>query len=184
MGIASLWSALPAPHRRWILVNALGITALINLVVNAAIAWLSVSGQTDVPMWARPFSTTSTIADTLGTLFVLPLITCVLCTTAVWRDRRRGALTRLRQTPPHRWLGRLPSTRLRRGIVLGVLVTAALAPPITLVLTGLDLGTLSRTEFTAFKAGFAVALGAVVTPLVALSAMTDRLHNAPYDPAR
>jgi hypothetical protein len=175
---AALWRSLPAPHRRWIVLNALLATAVINLALNAAIAWLSVRGQTEVPLWARPLSKTSTIGDTLGTLFLLPLVTCVLCTTAVWRELRNGALAPLPGTLPYeRWLAGLPPARLRRGIAFGGVVFIALAPPVTAALAVIDLGSLTTGQFVLFKTAFAIALGALVTPVIALGAMTDQLSR-------
>ncbi len=170
----ALWKSLPAPHRRWIVLNALLGTALVNLIVNAVIAWLFVQGQSDVPLWARPLSETSTLGDTLGTIFLLPLITGVLATTVVRRDLRNGALPPLSTEHPYgRWLAARPDGRFRRGLGFGVLAFVALALPVTLALVALDLDTLTKGEFVTFKVAFAIALGALVTPVIALCAMTD-----------
>lgn len=170
----ALWKSLPAPHRRWIVLNALLGTALINLVVNGVIAWLFTRGQSDVPFWARPLSETSTLGDTLGTIFVLPLITGLLATTAVWRELRIGALARLELIEPYdRWLAKLPPPRLRRGVAFGAITFVVLAPPVTAILAAIDFGTLSCAHFIIFKVAFAIALGAIVTPIIALCAMTD-----------
>jgi hypothetical protein len=175
LGAAALWRSLPAPHRRWIVLNALLATALINLVVNAFIAWLFVQGQSDVPLWTRPLSETSTIGDTLGTIFLLPLITCVLVTTVVRRDLRNGVLPPLSIEHPYgRWLAERPDGRFRRGLGFGIFAFIALALPVTVALVALDLGTLTKGEFVTFKVAFAIALGAIVTPVIALCAMTDR----------
>ena len=89
---------------------------MINLVVNGMIAWLFTRGQPDVPFWARPLSETSTLGDTLGTIFVLPLITGLLATTAVWIERRNGALPALQLIEPYdRWLAKLPPPRWRQA---------------------------------------------------------------------
>ena len=171
-----MWRWLPAPNRRWIVVNALVFTALINTVLNAAIAWLGVRGEGRVPLWS--IHQTSTVTDTLGTLFLLPLITCVLCTGAVWRDLRTGGLDRvrgLRRRQPI--LARLPTPRIRRSVAFGALCLAGLAAPATLLLVAL--GDLTEGEFIAFKTSFAVALGALVTPLIALRAMADRVAEPP-----
>ncbi|MGH2951600.1 MAG: hypothetical protein ACRDKX_06115 [Solirubrobacterales bacterium] len=175
---ASLWRWLPAPHRRWIVVNALIVTALINTALNATIAWLSVRGEKQVPLWS--IDETSTVTDTLGTLFLLPLITCVLCTSAVWRELRTGRLDRLRGLSQRQsLLAAMPGPRFPRGIAFGVLSLAALAAPATLLLVAMGLGDLSEGEFIAYKVSFAVALGAVVTPVIALRAMADRVGEPP-----
>lgn len=171
----ALWRSLPAPHRRWIVLNALLATALINLIVNSLIAWLSVIGQDDVPLWARPLSETSLIADTLGTIFVLPLITGVLVTAAIRRDLRSEALRPLKLDHPHgRRLAAVPNGPFGRGLRFGALAFALLALPVAGALIAVDPGSLTKAEFVSFKAGFAICLGALVTPLIALSAMTDQ----------
>ena len=48
-----------------------------------------------------------------------------------------------------------------------------LAPPAVIVLVALDYGDISVGEFVLFKAIFGVVLGALVTPPIALAAMTD-----------
>lgn len=146
---------------------------MLNTIINAVIAWLSVRNEEEVPLWAM--GSTSTGTDTLGTLFMLPLITTLLVTTVVWRELREGGLERLRG------LGRrlpilaaLPPSRILRGLALGVLTFVLLSVPVTLLLVLSGLGDLSRDEFIAFKTAFAVGLGALVTPVIALRAMADR----------
>jgi hypothetical protein len=174
-GIGALWRELTPAHRRWIYLNALLITALINLAVNAAIAWISVIGVRRVPLWSVPLiDKPSTITDTVGTLFILPLITCLLCTTAVWRDITTKRLPALRATAGADALAaKLPRSRLRRGIGLGAVVTVTLAPLTVLVLIAIDFTNLTVTQFVLYKAAFGIALGAVVTPLIALFAMAS-----------
>jgi hypothetical protein len=47
------------------------------------------------------------------------------------------------------------------------------APPATLLPVVTGLGDLTQGEFIAYKTTFAVALGALVTPVIALRAMAD-----------
>ena len=65
----------------------------------------------------------------IGTLFLLPLFTCVLATAAIRRDIRRGSLERLDAAPTHRRLAALPAGRWRRGAAFGGLAVVVLAPP-------------------------------------------------------
>ena len=176
-GVRALWRELSPAHRRWVYLNALVITALINLLVNAGIAWASLMGEHRVPLWSAPLvEKPSTVTDTVGTFFLLPLITCLLCTTAVWYDMARGKLPVLTATATTRALvASLPGTRLRRGLVLGALCTVALAPLSVLVLVTIDFAGLSTTQFVLYKAALGVALGAIVTPVIAVRAMADRL---------
>jgi hypothetical protein len=169
-----VWRQLPASHRRWIVVNALLATAAINVIVNAVIAWLSVRGQETVELWGAPLVETSAFWNVVGTLFLLPLITCVLTTTVVRRDVRQGSLSSLSQLRSVRpWLAALPPARLRRGVVIGALAVAALAPPLILALVASGFSELTREQFVVCQTAFAVVLGAAVTPVIALYAMAD-----------
>jgi hypothetical protein len=168
-----LWWTTPAANRRWVVVNALGVTAVINLVLNAGIAWASIRGQHNVPVWSpRLLGRASVLSDTVGTLFLLPLITTLLCTTAVWREIGAGRLPPLDGAALGP-LGHLPPGRLRRGFVLGALALVVLSPVVVTIAAVADVGALSRGNFILYKALFAVLLGAVVTPLIALGAMGD-----------
>lgn len=163
------------PHRRWIVVNAVLITAVINLVLNGVIAWVSVNGQQTVPLWSVPvLGGPGTLTDTIGTLFVLPLTTSLLCTTSVWHELHRGRLSPLRSSALWRAVARLPTGRLRQGLVLGTLSVLLLGPPVVLLMHTFHVGNLSSHAFTIYKVSFAVGLGALVTPLIAVRAMTPR----------
>jgi len=166
---------LPGPHRRWLVVNALVVPAGVNLVVNAGIAWVSVVGTDTVPLWsAPPFGGPSILTDTIATLFMLPLITCLLCTTSVWLELRSGRLARLAGPGTIRSvLGRLPAGRLRRGLAFGAGGTLLLGPPGIGVILALPVDGLSAPAFVVYKVAFAIGLGVLVTPVVALRAMAD-----------
>jgi hypothetical protein len=156
--------------------NAFAVTAIINALVNAGIAWLSVKAHHSVPLWRSPgLGRTSTIVDTVGTFFFLPLFTCVLVTTAVWREVRSGRLPPLAPGAAGRSLiERLPGGRWKRGLVLGGLSTALLTSVAVPLLVGLDVGDLSKGTFVVYKAALGVGLGLIVTPVVAIRAMLDR----------
>ncbi len=173
--IRTRWRALLPAHRRWIWLNALLITAVINLLANAGIAWITVIGQRKIPLWSVPLiDKPSTVTDTVGTLFLLPLITCLLCTTAVWHDLATDRLPPLTGTTGLETLwARLPATRLRRGLVLAVFCTAVLAPVSVLVLVTIDFAGLSAAQFVLYKAVLGIVLGAIVTPVIAVLAMAD-----------
>jgi hypothetical protein len=174
LGIGSVWRELPAANRHWLLTRALAATVAINVVVNAAIAWLSAAGQGSVSVWGAPLVETSIFWNVVGTLFLLPLITCVLTTTAIRADIRSGSLPPLagfRST--HRRLASLPFPRWRRGAVVGALAVVVLAPPLVLALVAADLGDLSEGQFVLCQTVFAVLLGVIVTPPIALCAMAD-----------
>jgi hypothetical protein len=161
-------------QRRWLVLNGLFVTAVINLVINGGLARLSAGNHATVALWAFPkLGHPSAAIDTLGTFFFLPFGTCLGCTRAVRIARERG---QLRPVPPHHlgpWLRRLPADRIKRGAVLGAVCFAVLSPlAIAIFLIG-DPSHLSRMSFVVYKSILGVLLGAIITPFVALTAMAE-----------
>jgi hypothetical protein len=164
--------ALPAAHRRWIIINAVVIAAFINAALSALIAWGSAASEDDVPLWAAPLvGGPSTAVDTVGTFFVLPFLTTLIITTVVRAELRHERLPPLGEAP--RWVERLPRTRVRRGAVIGLACMLVLGPPAVAILAAIDFGDISVGEFVLYKAIVGIVLGAIVTPPIALAAMRD-----------
>src|SRR3990172_9456895 len=117
--------AVSSAHRRFlVLEQGLG-AGIVNVVINAGIAWLAFRGATSVPFWGQQ----SLAADTIGTCFVLPLLTSLMATPLCRRRVRSGALPALGWTRvSHPALAWLPAGTLARGLVLGLVTTVAVAP--------------------------------------------------------
>lgn len=166
------WEQLPREHRRWLLLNAVIATAAVNAIVNFVIAWLGVVRQRTVPLWTWPLLHTSTVANTVGTLFILPFVTSWLWTEVIWRELRSGRLAPL----PASALGvlrGLSGGRVRRSAMIGLACLLLLAPATCALLVGTHFEHITRSEFVLFQVVFTVVFGAIVTPLVALRAMAD-----------
>jgi hypothetical protein len=162
-----------AAHRRFLIRDALLIAAVANAALNALLAWVFTLGEDEVPLIAVPLvEGPSVITDTVGTFFVLTFLTTLAVTTGVWKELRAGHLTRLRHAPGS-FADRLPDTRLRRALRLGLLCMLVLGPLAVVVLALLDYGDLAIGEFVTYKAIFGVLLGALVTPLIAVVAFGD-----------
>ena len=120
---------------------------------------------------SNPFKT-NLLYNTLGTLFFLPLLTTVGVQPGVAKELQSGALAPIQSPFAARlwsWIC-VPST-WRRGLRFGVVTFAALAPfdIAVVVLFGRD--GLAASHFVMLQVAFAVILGAIVTPLIALAAM-------------
>lgn len=166
--------ALGADHRRWILLNAVAATAGVNLVVNSVLAWTSTVGQRAVPTVSAPVVGTSTLVDTLGTLFILPMVTTFAVTWAVRRERRLDRLCRLRIGPRcHRLLHRAPVLLPFRAVAFGAVCLSVAGPVATVIVVGSRFGGVSPMVFVLYKAVLGVVLGLAVTPLIALVAMAE-----------
>jgi len=166
--------ALDAEQRRFLIRGPLLLTAAINLVLNAAPAWLSARGMESIPLWSTPLvGGPSTITDTIGTLFFLPLITTLLVTFGVRRTIDRGGLRPLTWLEdPVPLLRLLPAKALPRALLLAAGCVVFGGPPAAALLALTGFGDVSVEAFVLYKAILGVGLGAVLTPLVALGAMT------------
>jgi hypothetical protein len=164
-------------QRSWMLTNAIAVTAAVNVVLNAMPAWAAVQGLDRVPLWSVPLAGgTGVYTDTLGTLLILPFVTTLLVTTAVWRARGRGVLPPLERLPSRlRALTLLPRARPARAAVLSAATVGCLAGPAAVALAAFAPDGLASDAFVGYKTALGVVLGLIVTPLIALLAMADRL---------
>lgn len=148
----------------------------VNFVLNGIIAWTMFRGHDIVPLWGQP----SIAGDTIGTAFLLPLLTCLIVTPLARGQIRSGRLSALGWTPAShpvfRWL---PAGTFPRAFVLGLICTVVVAP-IAVSVLGAQLTAMAFWRFVAFKACFAAVLAAIVTPIIALWAIaTTPLIPAP-----
>jgi hypothetical protein len=179
----SMWGTVPSDHRRWLFWQTIVIAAFANAALNALIAWVSTLGEDEVPLWAIPLvEGPSTITDTVGTFFVLTFLTTLVVTTAVWHELEGERLPRLEVHHRLPFVDRLPPTRLRRAVMLGLACMAVLGPPAVIALIALDFGDLSIGDFVLYKAIFGVVLGLLVTPLIALLAFGDMRGRERVEP--
>ena len=153
---------------RYVLVdNGLG-AGVLNFVLNAGIAWAMFFRQPIVPLWGR----TGVAADTIATSFILPFVTCVIVTRLTARHVRAGRIAPLdRQGEPLSILDRVPERTLPRAIVFAFASLVLLGSATVAVLMQLGVEGMPFRQFVLFKAGFAVADGALVPPLLAYLAL-------------
>ena len=161
-------------HRRFILLEQGVGAAVFNFVLNAAIAWVTFRGLARVPLWGQ----LSIGGDTIGTSFILPFLTCLAVTRLARQRVQKGQLTRLEWTrDTHPMLGWLPEPTLKRALALGLAGLVLFAPPAIAAFYVLGIPDLSLRDFIVFKASFAAAAAALVTPLVALWALEGRAEG-------
>lgn len=172
-----LWSTIPSPNRRWVIINALGVSAAINVMVNLAIAWLSTRGALAVPLWSTPLLRPSTIVDTMGTTFMLPLITAITCGAALGREIGLGRIPPLPlDCEARKLLSRLPRGLVPRALQIASLTLVVIGPLAILALVAARFGNVGVSSFLVFKVAYAVGLGLIVTPVIALASM---VHEEP-----
>jgi hypothetical protein len=160
-------------HRRFLVVEEVVGSTIVNFWLNAGIAWFAFHRATTVPLWG----VSSIAVDTLVTAFVLPVLTAIVATFIVGRQVARGKLLPIPadEIGASRWL------RWRgwqRGVLLGIASVILVATPLVIVLTLVGPTALSRTHFIWFKGSFAAGLGALVTPLLGWWALADASRAA------
>jgi hypothetical protein len=157
-------SLTPAQRRFLLLDNGVG-PFIANLLINGVIAWLLFRNATHVPLWGQ----SSIAGDTIATSFLLPAITCLIVTPLA-RGRVRSGRLPAAVDPAWRWI---PRNMGWRAILIGLVGLLALTP-LTLLLFGtLGIGELRPWQFISFKATFAAIEGALVTPFLALWAISE-----------
>jgi hypothetical protein len=157
-------------HRRYLILEQ-GIGAVIvNFFINATIAWLLFRSLEVVPLWGPQ----SIAGDTVATTFLLPFITCLIVTRLAHRavDGGRFPAPEWRRAS-HPALGRLPRSTPLRALAFGFVCMITVAPASIWVLQILGLVQLGFWSFVLFKALFAGALAAPVTPIIGLCALGD-----------
>ena len=159
---------LSPEHRRLLIVdNGVG-SAVVNFLINGAIAWALFHSMPYVPLWGQ----SSIAGDTFATAFLLPLLTCLIVTRIVHRQVVAGRVLPLPMVSaprPMQFLALLST--LRRGLALGLGGVALGALPTVLWFIWAGPPELQRESFLWFKAGFAAVLAAAVTPLIAWLAL-------------
>ena len=176
MAPLSQLSRLSRRHVQFLLIDEVLVTTIGNFAINGAIAWGVFRKAASVPLWGI----TSIAADTLATAFILPVVTAVLASFVVPAQVVRQMLPPL----PAAALARFAWPRrsgLQRGALLGAASIVVAAAPVVAGFALFGPAQLTTSGFIWFKASFAAALGAIVTPLLGWWALQDasRSHRRP-----
>jgi len=168
--LARLLMVLSSYHWRFLAIHQSAVPALINFVLNGAIAWWLFRSVAFVP-----FSGLSSIAgDTLITSFLLPFLSCLIITWLIQRGVERGELRPLVIAPEPGWQVWLSQVRpLRRGVFFGLVGVVFSGAPVCVVFARLGPPGLSFSGFVSFKAAYAALLAAAVCPFIAWLALAS-----------
>jgi hypothetical protein len=159
-------------HWRWVTLNALIGTAITNLVVNFGIGLFSARGIHHVPTWSISAVHPGVTSDLLGILFTLPLITCVLVSLGIRRELADGKLAQLDAAVFGRWAMLTIASTGKRALRFGIATIVLAGPPLLIATAIAARHGMSHNEFVTFHVAMTVTLGLLVTPLIALAAMT------------
>lgn len=139
--------------------------AVINAVLNPAIAWLGNRQMAFVPL----FGENSIVVDTAVTSIVLSLLVSLFVTPAVRREHRAGQITGSDAVSwEQRLLSHLPVQAWSVGLLLGIVAAVILTPLIFAAFRMAGSSGLPFAGFALLKAVYTPALGYLVTRLVIL----------------
>jgi hypothetical protein len=169
---------LSREHRRFLVVDQLIAAAVVNLLINYAVAWCIFRRIPSVGLHASP----GIAGDTVVTAFLLPLITAFATAFVVRLRVVRGQLPPLvlaAANAPAWWRRAV----WRRGTLLGVAAVLVLALPTVGLFALFGIEQLPLPRFLWFKAGFAAGVGLLVTPPLGWWALIDASGFARRDGA-
>ena len=161
---------LPQGVLRYLVVGQAIVPIFINVAVNVVLGVLAFSGSETVPTWSTD---NGAAADSVGTCFFLPFITCLIATPIVRRHVARAAVSPISMRDLPRWMLLFRRPLLVRAIMSGIAGLTLMAGPVFAVYWILAGETIPTGSFIVIKATFAGVLGVFVTPIIALVAMTD-----------
>lgn len=157
-------------HRRFLLLQQGVGAAVINLLINGAIAWGLFRSLATVPLWGQE----SIAGDTVATAFILPLLTTLIVSKIVGGQVALGKIERATTAAASGWLGLLAARRpVVRGAMIGAVCVVVAALPVVAGFSVVEVEQLPFSSFLGFKAAFGGVLGGLVTPLIAWAAILD-----------
>ena len=146
----------------------------INVAINGAIAWGILREHETIPLWGDA----AMGPDLLATGVLLPVLMTLIVSHLIGRQVASGALPPLdRQMVAARGLHRRPA--LVRGLVLAGFATLCGSLPLVAILDLASAQPVSLGGFVAFKALWAGALAAIVSPPMAWWALAAASERAP-----
>jgi hypothetical protein len=147
--------------------------ALINAVLNGLFAYAALQGAATWPLWGLP----SIFVDTLAMAFGIAFGTGLLLTPQLRKQIATGKV--VPPELPARWhqsLSQWPVSALQRGMNLGVVGTVIFSVPVIALFVAFDFSSIGRDGLAIYKALFGLVEGGIVTPIVALGAVSDALR--------
>jgi hypothetical protein len=147
------------------------IPFFINIAVNVILGALTFGGQESVATWAID---KGAAADSIGTCFFLPFITCLIATPIVRHQVAQGAASRIPPTDTPHWARLMSGPVILRAAKFGVAGFLLLAGPVYAVYGMFAESSIETMRFIAMKAIFAGVFGVFATPLIAFVAMCEQ----------
>lgn len=155
---------------KYLLIGQAIIPFFINVAVNVVIGTLTFWGQDSVQTWTWD---KGAAADSIGTCFFLPFITCLIATPIVRSQLKNGTAPRILAMDVPRWTRVMRGPLLLRAAKFGITGILLFAAPVYAAYSAFAPDSIETLRFIAMKSIAAGAFGIIATPLIALVAMCD-----------
>ena len=162
---------LPPGVIRYLLIGQAIIPFFINVLVNTVLGLMAFRDHDAVVTWSID---KGAVADSIGTCFFLPFITCLIATPIVRRQVAQGVVSRVPATDLPIWIRFLRGPVLLRALMVGASGFGLLSGPVCGAYWMCAGDSIETIHFIAIKAMFAGVFGVFVTPLIALVALADQ----------
>lgn len=165
-----------SPAQRTFIVNEQTIVpAVFNLALNAGLGWVVFRKLEQVPLWGDP----SIAGDLIGTLFLLPFLTCLIVTPLVKRAARSGKVDWVSFAPSeHPVLRLFPRSVWLRAALVGFGSVLLFAVPFLALLSAIGVEGWAPMTMVIAKGIYAGLIAALCTPYLALYALATGVEPA------
>ena len=161
---------LPPDVIRYLLIGQVVIPIFINAAITFGIGWITFRQQATVTVWVLD---KGAVTDFLGACYLLPAITCLIATPIVRGQVARGDVPALTVDMTGTWVRFFRGGLIWRATKFGLTGLISLVGPVMAGWALFGAETVSTAWFLFAKVTFATLLGCIVTPLIAIVAMTD-----------
>jgi hypothetical protein len=155
-------------QRRYLFVQSVIGSAIVNAILNGAIGWGITIGLTEFPVWRTPGAAGDFVATAFGVAFGTSLGSLI----QIRIDLARGKIS-----PPvlsgtlATWIARFPRGALPRAFAFGAIGAVLFGIPALAALVAAGSTALPRVPFVGMKAGFSAIEGGLMTPFILLATL-------------
>jgi len=156
---------------QYLLIDQGVVPFFINIVVNVVIGTLTFRGQDFVETWTWD---KGAAADSIGTCFFLPFITCLIATPIVRSQSQNGTAPRILASDVPCWTQLMGGHLLVRAAKFGIVGMLLFAAPVYAAYSAFAADAIETIRFIAIKSIFAGLFGILATPPIAFVAMCEQ----------
>lgn len=155
---------------KYLLIGQAVIPFFINIAVNVVIGTLTFWGQDSVQTWTWD---KGAAADSIGTCFFLPFITCLIATPIVRSQSKSGTAPRISAMDVPQWTRLMRGPLILRATKFGIAGVLLFSPAVYAMYSAFAPDSIETIRFIVMKSIAAGLFGILATPLIAFVGMCD-----------